>query len=104
LLTLVGCGSHEVVLGQRSPLDGSADGPSVDAATDRDRVAEADADDRDDEALDDLPCTNEAQCTQRREPFCSTTLGRCVECLRDSDCRSNQRCERDGECDTPEDP
>ena len=44
-------------------------------------------------------CSDRSQCTDPDEPLCDVARGRCVECLSDADCKPDELCEIDGECD-----
>jgi len=105
----LGCPAQQVELGRRSALDAA-----LGDASERERSSEQDGADAaspepderedEDEQRSDRPrtCSEATECT-RDEPFCNLERGVCVECLRNADCtKPNERCESDGECDTPD--
>lgn len=91
---VVGCGEPWVTLGQRVPGDSAvADGSAI-ASDAGPQVVPSD----NDAGLVTQPsdtehaCSNGTQCTSGGRPFCDTSRGVCVRCLRDLDCKSPDLC------------
>ena len=50
------------------------------------------------EELDDIPCASDGDCPAD-QPYCKTTLNKCVECLEDTQCNAGEFC-NNGICKT----
>lgn len=97
LALAVSCGEPWVTLGQRAPADSAV--PDTDAAAAAESEAGPLVAPSDNDAAvavhpndTEHACSDTTQCTSGGHPFCDTTQGVCVRCLRDLDCESPDRC------------
>lgn len=102
LSLLLGCSEPILYVGKAPRTDATV--PDVDAAITADAGAQPESEDDDggdDDDDDEVRCDASVDCAERKEaPYCHAERLRCVECLEDGHCDSDERCDSArGDCE-----